>query len=69
MSYFGLSEEKKAQLDKLHKDHPQSEWFNRNGAPTKENEVKLYFEKHPDASVYACARDLGISWNTAKKWK
>lgn len=42
--------------------------INRNGAPTLQRQVEGWYNEHPDGSISACARELGISRNTVRKW-
>ena len=42
--------------------------INRNGAPTQQKQVEAWYTEHPGGSVSKCARDLGISRPTARKW-
>ena len=42
--------------------------INYAGGPTKEAEVKKWYKEHPGGSVSRCARDLGVSRPTARKW-
>lgn len=42
--------------------------INRNGAPTQQKQVEAWYEANPSGSVSKCARDLGISRPTARKW-
>lgn len=42
--------------------------INRDGAPTQQKQVEAWYKKHPGGSVSQCARDLGISRPTARKW-
>ena len=41
---------------------------NRNGAPTKRDEIRAYAAEHPDASHAAIAKALGVSRTTVIKW-
>jgi hypothetical protein len=42
--------------------------INRNGAPTQQARVEMWFNEHPGGSVSACARELDITRKTAGKW-
>lgn len=42
--------------------------INRDGAPTQQARVEAWYEANPSGSVSKCARDLGISRPTARKW-
>lgn len=42
--------------------------INRNGAPTQQKQVEAWYEEHPGGSVSKCAKELGISRPTARKW-
>ena len=42
--------------------------INRDGAPTQQKQVEAWYKEHPGGSVSKCARDLGISRPTARKW-
>lgn len=42
--------------------------INRNGAPTQQQQVEAWYKKNPDGSVSRCAKELGISRPTARKW-
>lgn len=41
---------------------------NRNGAPTKRDEIRAYAAEHPEASQRAIAKALGVSPTTVNKW-
>ena len=43
-------------------------WGNKNGAPTKRDEIRAYAAEHPDASRSAIAKALGVSRTTVIKW-
>lgn len=45
-----------------------SPYINRDGAPTQQKQVEAWYEANPGGSVSKCARDLGISRPTARKW-
>lgn len=42
--------------------------INRTGAPTQQARVQSWYQEHPGGSVSACARELGISRPTARRW-
>ena len=42
--------------------------INRTGAPTQQARVQAWYQEHPGGSVSACARELGISRPTARRW-
>lgn len=42
--------------------------INRNGAPTQQQQVEAWYKKNPSGSVSRCAKELGISRPTARKW-
>lgn len=42
--------------------------INRNGAPTQQQQVEAWYKEHPSGSVSRCAKELGISRPTARKW-
>lgn len=42
--------------------------INRGGAPTQQARVQEWYQEHPGGSVSACARELGISRPTARRW-
>ena len=42
--------------------------INRAGAPTQQARVQEWYQQHPGGSVSACARALGISRPTARRW-
>lgn len=42
--------------------------INRNGAPTQQQQVEAWFSENPGGSVSRCAKELGISRPTARKW-
>lgn len=44
------------------------EWRNKDGRPTKRQQIKIYREEHPDAKKADCIRDLEISKMTVYKW-
>ena len=41
---------------------------NRDGAPTKRDEIRAYAAEHPEASQRAIAKALGMSPTTVNKW-
>lgn len=47
---------------------PEGCWRNRDGAPTKRDEIRAYAAEHPDASHAAIAKALGVSRTTVIKW-
>jgi predicted ArsR family transcriptional regulator len=42
--------------------------INKAGAPTQQRQVEAWYKEHPDGSVSRCAKELGISRPTARKW-
>lgn len=42
--------------------------INRAGAPTQQQQVEAWYKKNPDGSVSRCAKELGVSRPTARKW-
>ena len=42
--------------------------INRTGAPTQQTRVQDWFREHPGGSISACARELGVSRPTARRW-
>lgn len=42
--------------------------INRNGAPTQQRQVEAWYIANPGGSVSKCAKELGISRPTARKW-
>lgn len=42
--------------------------INRNGAPTQQKQVEAWYKEHQGGSVSKCAKELGISRPTARKW-
>lgn len=51
----------------LNYDEPGG-WGNKNGAPTKCDEIRAYAAEYPDASHAAIAKALGVSRTTVIKW-
>lgn len=51
----------------LNYDEPGG-WINKNGAPTKRDEIRAYAAEHPEASRSAIAKALGVSRTTVVKW-
>ncbi len=49
-------------------DYPNREWINRNGAPTKREQILGYAAEHPAASNREIASALGVSRTTVNKW-
>ena len=49
-------------------DDPEGKWRNKDGAPTKRDEIRAYAAEHPDASHAAIAKALGVSRTTVIKW-
>lgn len=62
-----ISEKQNQHLIEMRKKRPEN-WRNTKGAPTKEKIVKLYRMKHPEATMYRCSKDTGMSINTVRKW-
>lgn len=62
-----ISEKKRLQMEEMRKHRPD-DWQNTKGAPTKEPEVLQYQVEHPNATMYRCSVDTGISLNTVRKW-
>ena len=46
----------------------QNGWQNKNGAPTKRDEILAYAAEHPEASHSEIARALDVSRPTVIKW-
>ena len=44
------------------------ERINRAGAPTQQKQVEAWFLANPGGSVSKCAKELGVSRPTARKW-
>lgn len=42
--------------------------INRAGAPTQQQQVEAWYNANPGGSVSRCAKELGISRPTARKW-
>lgn len=51
----------------LNYDEPGG-WINKNGAPTKCDEIRAYAAEHPDANNSEIAKALGVSRTTVIKW-
>ena len=49
--------------------HPNGSWRLNNGRKSKEELVKAYIADHPDQTVAAMARELGVSRTTIYKYK
>ena len=47
---------------------PGGDWRNKDGAPTKRDEIRAYAAEHPEASQRAIAKALGVSPTTVNKW-
>ena len=47
---------------------PGGDWRNKDGAPTKRDEIRAYAAEHPEASRSAIAKALGVSRTTVVKW-
>ena len=47
---------------------PGGDWRNKDGAPTKCDEIRAYAAEHPEASQRAIAKALGVSPTTVNKW-
>lgn len=47
---------------------PGGDWRNKDGAPTKRDEICAYAAEHPEASQRAIAKALGVSPTTVNKW-
>ena len=48
--------------------YPNGDWRNKEGRPLKENLVKDYVDKNPDASPTEIAKNLGVSRTTVYKY-
>lgn len=66
----GRSQEQHVKMMNLIRDldDPQGNWRNKQGAPTKEAEIKAYAAAHPEANHSEIARALGVSRPTVIKW-
>lgn len=49
-------------------DYPAGEWRNKDGRPSKTNEVVEWKRAHPTGTKSECARALGISRKTVYRW-
>lgn len=43
--------------------------INKNGAPTKEQDILTWFKAHPAGTISECSRELHISKPTVRKWR
>ena len=48
--------------------HPNGEWRNKDGRPSKQDEVQAWRVAHPDGTKAACIRDTGLSKPTVYRW-
>lgn len=48
--------------------HPDGNWRNKDGAPTKQEIVQAWREAHPTGKKADCIRDTGLSKPTVLKW-
>lgn len=48
--------------------YPDGEWRNKDGAPSKQEEVRAWRQLHPDGKPKDCMADTGISKNTVYRW-
>jgi DNA-binding NarL/FixJ family response regulator len=48
--------------------YPDGSWRNKNGAPTKRDEIVNFAREHPGYSNRQIAETLGVSRNTVNKW-
>lgn len=62
-----ISEKKRNHLEYMRSRRPAN-WQNKKGAPTKAAAVQKYRADNPDATMYRCSKDTGISPNTIRKW-
>lgn len=58
----------KAHLEAVRPKHGEKGFINPNGRPTKQELVRAYRKKNPDAKKYQCHEDLGIDPKTIRKW-
>ena len=49
-------------------EHPNGEWINKDGAPTKQDQVHQWRLEHPIGKKAQCIRDTGLSKPTVYKW-
>lgn len=56
------------QLRSFRKNELGEDEYKNNGRPTKQAKIKIYREENPEASMYQCVKDTGLSKNTVKKW-
>ena len=49
-------------------DFPDGEWINKEGAPTKEQQIRAWRAEHPEGKPKDCILATGISKNTVYKW-
>lgn len=50
-------------------DHPNNSWMNKQGAPTKQQQVLDFIRENPTLSNREVAKRLKISRNTVNKWR
>ena len=50
-------------------DHPNNSWMNKDGRPTKQQQVIAYIKAHPNANNSEVSKALGISRPTVIKWR
>lgn len=48
--------------------YPDGEWRNKDGAPSRQEEVRAWRQLHPDGKPKDCMADTGISKNTVYRW-
>lgn len=66
----GRSQADHMRLMRLIRDeiNQNKDWYNKNGAPTKEHIVKEYRRQNASGSMADCCRVTGLSRPTVKKW-
>ena len=48
--------------------HPNGEWRNKDGRPTKKDIVEQWQAVHPEGRKIDCERETGLSRHTVLKW-
>lgn len=49
-------------------DYPNGEWRNKKGGPSRKPLIKKYMKEHPNAKKSEIKRELGVSYNTIRKY-
>ena len=62
------TEKMRNHLESVRLKYGENGFINLSGRPTKKEQVQKYRKENPAATMYRCAKDLGIDPKTVRKW-